>query len=245
MLNDYEKLSTTYHEYIRGNDISNDIEIKGRNRSKRKFKHNIVDAKKRLSRLKKLSDSHERGLLQTVSPDVENNNPLIKPPRGNTFLKSTESYRNNCHTSMSTSPDPHSIISMGMVKSTFGVRKKKFNLQRKFEGRAMKWFPITSNLSKRASKLSETQKDRLSNGRISKGSINRSSANELDKISSLVQKLHDVSTVKDKLAGLNQTFKFRIAELQREKYLLTQLNKKLSSEVSKNRIQDQGIVILK
>ena len=38
VLNDYEKLSTTYHEYIRGNDITNDIENKRRSVSKRKFK---------------------------------------------------------------------------------------------------------------------------------------------------------------------------------------------------------------
>lgn len=52
ILNDYEKLSTTYHEYIRGINISHDLEEKGRNRSKRKFKKNISDAKHRLSRLK-------------------------------------------------------------------------------------------------------------------------------------------------------------------------------------------------
>ena len=51
MLNDYEKLSTTYHEYIRGINISHEIENTGRSRSKRKFKKNIADAKKRLSRL--------------------------------------------------------------------------------------------------------------------------------------------------------------------------------------------------
>lgn len=122
MLNDYEKLSTTYHEYIRGNDISNDIEVKGRNRSKRKFKHNITDAKKRLSRLKKLSDLHERGLLQTVSPDIENKNPLITNSKVISFLKSNDNFRNNCHTSMSITPDSHSITPMNIVKSTFASK---------------------------------------------------------------------------------------------------------------------------
>jgi len=36
-LNDYSKLSTTYHEYIKGNDITNGIENR-RSSSKKKFK---------------------------------------------------------------------------------------------------------------------------------------------------------------------------------------------------------------
>lgn len=45
LLNDYEKLSTTYQEYIRGVDISADIEFKGRNRSKKNSRKNISEAK--------------------------------------------------------------------------------------------------------------------------------------------------------------------------------------------------------
>jgi len=53
-----------------------------------------------------------------------------------------------------------------------------------------------------------------------------------------------VSTLKEQLASDNQSLKFKISELQKEKYSLSQLNIKLSAEVSKNRTQDQGVVIL-
>lgn len=132
-----------------------------------------------------------------------------------------------------------------MLSLLLRQNKKKFNLQQKFEGKAMKWFPINSSLSKRTAKINEHRKDKSSNGRISKGSINRGSAHELDRVSSLVQKLSEVTKVKDQLSVNNQTLKFKLAELQKEKYCLTQLNKKLSNEVSRNRLQDQDIVILK
>ena len=53
-----------------------------------------------------------------------------------------------------------------------------------------------------------------------------------------------MSTLKEQLASDNQSLKFKISELQKEKYSLSQLNIKLSAEVSKNRTQDQGVVIL-
>lgn len=75
--------------------------------------------------------------------------------------------------------------------------------------------------------------------------LQRSSGPDLGKLSSMMQKLKEANTAKDKLAVQNQTLKFRIAELQKEKYSLCQLNKKLNMEVQKLRIQDQGVVILK
>lgn len=59
-----------------------------------------------------------------------------------------------------------------------------------------------------------------------------------------MQKIKDITKVKDKLANNYQNLKFRVAELQKEKYSLTQINKKLSAEVQKWRIDYQGIVIL-
>lgn len=77
---------------------------------------------------------------------------------------------------------------------------------------------MSNSLSKRTNKISDNRKDRSSNGRISKGSINRGSVHELDKVSSLVQKLSEVTKVKDQLSINNQTLKFKLAELQKEKY---------------------------
>ena len=75
--------------------------------------------------------------------------------------------------------------------------------------------------------------------------LHRSSGGDLEKINSLVQKLREETKDKERLAVQNQTLKFRIAELQKEKYSLNQLNKKLTTELKKTRIEDQGVVILK
>ena len=59
ILHDYEKLSTTYQEYIRGADISTDFDFKGRNRSKKSSRTMLhmcsnSNAKKRISRLQRI-----------------------------------------------------------------------------------------------------------------------------------------------------------------------------------------------
>lgn len=236
MLNDYEKLSTTYHEYIRGIDINHDIEDKGRNRSKRKFKKNISDAKKRLSRLKRLSDLHEKGLVQTVSPDITIDDPLMRNSMNSRFLKSNDSVVGkpqilNCATSMSVSPISRTITPASIVKSTFGSKKKKLILGAKIGSKGMKCFTINTSLSKHNTK--PTDRNKSSRSGISNGSIHRSSGKDLDKVSSLINKLKEANSIKEKLAVHNQTLKFNIAELQKEKYSLSQLNRKLSEEVQK------------
>ena len=61
---------------------------------------------------------------------------------------------------------------------------------------------------------------------------------------SLLQKLKEVTSVKEKLALNNQALKFRVAELQKEEYSLSQLNKKLTIEINKTRREEQAVVVL-
>lgn len=222
MLNDYEKLSTTYHEYIRGVDISGDIQVKARNRSKKKFKKNIADAKKRLSRLKRLSELHERGLL-AVSPDIQIDDSLMRTSVNPQFMKSNDSVMDrpgifNCTTSMSTSPVSRTITPASIVKSTFGSRKNKIGFNAKIGNKGMRCFSINTSLSKQNTKAGD--KTKSSKSGISSTRDNLSSGQELDKVSSLLQKIKDITKVKERLAEANQNLKFKIAELQKEKYSL-------------------------
>ena len=91
ILNDYEKLSTTYQEYVRGIDITGHFEDKGRNRSKKSSRKNISDAKRRLSRLQRITDRYEKGLLQTVSPDFLKEDSMLKSSLNSNFLRSSDS----------------------------------------------------------------------------------------------------------------------------------------------------------
>lgn len=144
---------------------------------------------------------------------------------------------------MSVSPISRTITPASIVKSTFGSKKKKLILGAKIGSKGMKCFTINTSLSKHNTK--PTDRNKSSRSGISNGSIHRSSGKDLEKVSSLLNKLKEVNTIKEKLAIHNQTLKFKVAELQKEKYSLSQLNKKLSEEVQKCRIQDQGVVILK
>jgi len=112
----------------------------------------------------------------------------------------------------------------------------------KVNTKGMKWFVLNSSISKPHSRA--TVREQSSRGGISNASFNLNSGNDLNKVSSLLQKLKEVSSLKEQLASDNQSLKFKISELQKEKYSLSQLNIKLSAEVSKNRTQDQGVVIL-
>ncbi|CAI2361415.1 unnamed protein product [Moneuplotes crassus] len=236
VLNDYEKLSTTYHEYIRGNDITNDIDNKRRSISKRKFKKNISDAKKRLSRLKKLTDFNEHGILQTISPDCENSNPLVRHSINGMLKKEDGRKKLNLHTSMSVSPDSHSFIPVGRVKSTFGNKKKKLNFNSRMGAK---------NNKKLYMKMSNIDKKDTKRTKVSSGSISKGSTKELDKINSLILKLKEVTRVKENLAIDNQSLKFKLAELQREKYSLSKLNKKLSKDSKRSKTDTDFIVLNK
>lgn len=151
------------------------------------------------------------------------------------FLKSNDSkYEKpviqNRHTSMSTSPATKIITPASIVKSSFRDRNKKFKFTSKLGSKGMKCFSINSSLSKNVNSKNEN-----SRSRVSSTSFNLSSGHELDKVSSLLAKIKDISKVKDNLAVSNQQLKFKVAELQKEKYSLSQLNKKLSSELEKLR----------
>lgn len=115
------------------------------------------------------------------------------------------------------------ITPAAIVKSTFH-RKKKLNLGAKIGNKGLKCFTISTSLSKRNSSK-PTDRNRSNVSRVSVSNVDSSSGKDLDRVSSLIQKLREVSKVKDKLAMNNQNLKFRIAELQKEKYSLSQLNK--------------------
>ena len=192
---------------------------------------------------KKLSELHERGILQTVSPDVENNYPLMRNSIDGKFLISNDNStrRINLHTSMSVSPDSINITPSNIVKSSFGNKKKKLNFTTKFGNKGMKYFPINSSLSKKLKKPIEV-KGKSSRTKVSSGSISRSSGKDLNRINSILLKLQEVTKMKDNLMAHNQTLKFRVAELQKEKYSLSQLNKKLNDQV--RRRQENEVVTM-
>jgi hypothetical protein len=106
----------------------------------------------------------------------------------------------------------------------------------------MKTFSFNKVFSKRSSKA--TVRNKSSKSGITAASYNLSSGQDLDKVGSLLQKLKEVTNVKEKLALNNQALKFRVAELQKEKYSLSQLNKKLTIEINKTRREEQAVVVL-
>lgn len=148
---------------------------------RRSSNKNISDAKKRLSRLKKMSDKHEKGILQTISPDLENTQPLMRHSVNGRFLKSNESHKVNLHTSMSVSPDSHSIIPSNVVISTFGQKRKKINFNSRLGAKITKknLYIKMKNMDKRDSRRTKG----------SSGSISKSSTKDLDRINSLLHKL--------------------------------------------------------
>ena len=124
---------------------------------------------------------------------------------------------------MSVSPNNNTVVRNNIVRSSFGHKKKKLNFTSKFKSKGMKYFPIKGSLS-RKSKIIEI-KGRSSRNKTSSGSINKNNGKDLERINSILHKLQEVTKVKNSLAVSNQTMKFRLAELQKEKYSLTLLNK--------------------
>ena len=122
------------------------------------------------------------------------------------------------------------------------VTRNRIGFDSKFGGKAMRWFSINESSSKGNTRAGEKNKSSISG--ISSNSFGVSSGQDLDKVSRLMHKIKDISKIKDRLAVNYQNLKFKVAELQKEKYSLSQINKKLSAEVQKWRIDYQGIVIL-
>ena len=120
--------------------------------------------------------------------------------------------------------------------------KNRIGFDVKFGNKGMRCFSINESSSKRNTRAGDKNKSSISG--ISTNSFGVSSGQDLDKVNRLMQKIKDITKIKDKLANNYQNLKFKVAELQKEKYSLSQINKKLSAEVQKWRIDYQGIVIL-
>lgn len=95
----------------------------------------------------------------------------------------------------------------------------------------MRCFSINESSSKRNTRAGDKNKSSISG--ISTNSFGVSSGQDLDKVNRLMQKIKDITKIKDKLANNYQNLKFKVAELQKEKYSLSQINKKLTAEVQK------------
>jgi len=93
--------------------------------------------------LNKLSELHEKGIVQTVSPDPTIGNQLMRNSMNSRFIKSNESMdgkhiKLKCNSSMSRSPNSHTITPASFVKSSFGTKKKRLMFGTKVNTKGMK-----------------------------------------------------------------------------------------------------------
>ena len=91
----------------------------------------------------KLSELHEKGIVQTVSPDPTISNQLMRNSMNSRFIKSNESVGDKhikikCNSSMSQSPNSHTITPASFVKSSFGTKKKRLIFGTKVNTKGMK-----------------------------------------------------------------------------------------------------------
>jgi len=140
----------------------------------------------------------------------------------------------NLHTSMSVSPDSHSIIPSNMFQPNLSS-KNKSRLSSRIGGKINK-----KNLY---IKMKNVDIKDCKRNKISSRSIKPSSVKELNRVNSLLHKLKEVTRAKENLAIDNKTLKFKLAELQKEKCSLSKLTKKLNKD-SKLSKSDTDFIVL-
>ena len=86
-----------------------------------KFNKNVAEAKKRLSKIKRISDQYEKDLMQSVSHDITTDDFIMRNCVNVRFLKSNDSVAEkpiilNWNTSMSMSPVARTITPANILK---------------------------------------------------------------------------------------------------------------------------------
>lgn len=117
--------------------------------------------------------------------------------------------------------------------------ENKFKFKSKIGSKALNCLSVNSSISKRNQNSKHEQSCK---SRISCDSMNLGSTHQVSKASGVTAQQN---TKVENLAVSNQNLKFKVAELQKEKYSLSQLNKKLSNEIKRFKQRDSSIVILK